>query len=110
MPASKRLQVTCSSKRPFGGERHITGIGGVDGGTAWGLSREEAADEILKGERTFFVTRAGGREVEVDAVQGGYWAGHKTFFVQTRADFDPSDNLLQLPDCAPGAYSVEVWY
>lgn len=110
LPAAGRLQVTCSSKRGLGGGRRITGIGGLDGaGGFWALGRNEAAEAIRAGQHSFFVAGAGGREVEIAAVQGGFFNGRPWFFVQTVADGDHADNLLNLPDCPAGAGTVEIW-
>ena len=110
LPAAGRLQVTCSSKRGLGGSRRITGVGGLDNGAFWALGRGEAADAIRAGQHSFFVAGAGGHEVPVTAVQGGFFNGRPWFFLQTVADGDHADNLLNLPDCPPGAGTVEIWF
>jgi hypothetical protein len=112
LPSSPRLRVMCSSKGAMLSEaRRIVGIGGVDGNVSWGMSRPEAAQAILESRRSFFVLAANGAEVEVHAVQGGYWAGRPWYFLQTSGDSQTSNNLVNLPDCPPGASMYdEVWY
>jgi hypothetical protein len=111
LPSSNRLQVTCSSKRPLGNnQKRISGIGGQDGGIFWGLGRAEAAELIRKGQKSFFVVAPDGRSVDVAAVQGGFQAGQPWFFLQTQADQDRGNNLVNLPDCPAGAFTVEVWF
>ena len=85
IPASRRLQVSCSGKRIAGqGEKRITGIGGQDNGVFWGLGRGEAADMIRKGEKTFFVVGADGRSAEGAAVSGGVVNGTEFFSRRSR--------------------------
>ena len=111
VPTSKRLQVSCSGKRFVGqGEKHISGIGGQDNGVFWGLARSEAADLIRKGEKTFFVIGPDGRSVDVAAVKGGFINGKEWFFLQTRSDHIKGNNLVNLPDCPAGAFTVELWF
>jgi len=110
LPATQRLRVTCSSKRLVGqGEVRITGIGGIDGNLAWGMSRQEAANAILDGSRSFFVVGPNGIPVNVAAVRGGFWAGRPWHFLQTPADAVSSNNLVNLPDCA-NVFTDEVWF
>jgi hypothetical protein len=111
VPASRRLQVSCSSKRPLGhGEKRISGIGGQDNGIFWGMGRAQAADLIRKGEKTFFVVGPDGRSVEVEAVKGGFVHGIEWFYLQTQSDQNKANNLINLPDCPAGAFTVELWF
>ena len=108
-PTSARLQVTCTSKRSLPTGKRVAAIGGVDNNAFWSFGRSAAADRIRSGQNTFFVAQPGGQEVEVVAVQGGYSHGEPWYFVQTAADQNPVNNLLNLPDCT-GATTIEVWY
>src|SRR5207248_2547041 len=109
-PTSQRLQVTCSSKRIAGAERHINGIGGLDNGVVWGLSRSAAAELINKKEKSFFVKDLAGNGVEIVSIQGGFVNNQPWFFLQTVADGNKGNNLLKLPDCPFNAFLVEVWF
>ncbi len=108
-PTSSRLQVMCSSKRGVGTGKRITGIGGVDNNAFWSFGREEAADAIRDGSRSFFVAQAGSPATEVLAHQGGFWNGEPWYYVETVADQSHDNNLLNLPDCT-GSTTVEIWY
>lgn len=109
-PTTSRLQVSCSSKRPLSDGTRITGIGGVDNNTFWSLGRQQAAIAINEGRHTFFVRGTDGTEVDVMAVQGGFMYGRPWWFVQTVADQDDTNNLVNLPDCPSGADIDEIWY
>jgi hypothetical protein len=110
LPTNQRLQVSCSSKRIVGlGEVRITGIGGVDGNIAWGMGRQEAANAILDGSRSFFVVGQSGNTVNVAAIQGGFQHGRPWHFLQTSADADLTNNLVNLPDCG-NVFSEEFWF
>lgn len=111
LPTSPRLRVLCSTKGAMlDNARRIRGIGGVDGGTAWQMSRSEAAQELLDGQRTFFVHNSGSAEVEVHAVQGGYYFGRPWYFLKTTPDASEDNNLSALPDCASNGMYDEIWY
>jgi hypothetical protein len=110
-PANNRLQVTCTSKRRLmSGEKRISGIGGVDNGSSWVLSRGEAADLIRSGQKTFFVAGPDNHTVDVIAEQGGFTNGRPWFYLVTPADHIKTNNLLELPDCPAGGTEVEIWY
>lgn len=110
LPASQRLQVSCSSKRLVGqGEVRISGIGGADGNIGWGMGRQEAANAILDGSRSFFVVGQNGNTVDVAAVQGGFQNGRSWHFLQTPADADLTNNLVNLPNCG-NVFSDEFWF
>jgi hypothetical protein len=96
--------VSCSTKRSTkNGEKRITGIGGVDNGAYWWMSRKEAAEAILEGRKSFFVLGPDGNSVEVVAVSSGSYQGKSwPAFVQTVSDQDGRNNLISLPDCAEG--------
>ncbi|MEU8239914.1 hypothetical protein AB0C07_16845 [Actinoplanes missouriensis] len=110
-PGAKRLQVSCSTKRTTKkGEKRIVGIGGHDDGNVWWMTRKDAADAILKGERSFFVLGPEGHSVEVGAVRAGSFQDQSwPDFVQTAPDQDGRNNLISLPDCDQ-ADTVEIWY
>jgi len=111
LPQSNRLQVSCSSKRALGqGQMRISGIGGVDHNNFWGMGRAEAAGFIQRGEKSFFVVSADGHSVDVRAVQGGFQNGQPWFYLQTVADAEKGNNLVNLPDCPAGAFTVEIWF
>ena len=46
------------------GQKRIAGIGGLDNGHAWAMSRNEAAAFITGGEKSFFVVAPDGNNVE----------------------------------------------
>jgi hypothetical protein len=109
-PATKRLQVSCSSKRILVDGPRVSAIGGVDNSIFWALNRQAAATAINEGQHTFFVRSADGRDIEVRAVQGGFAHGRPWWFVQTDADQDDANNLNKLPNCPPGGDVDEIWY
>lgn len=112
VPATgSRLQVTCSSKRSLmDGQKRVSGIGGLEDGNVWAISRAQAAEFIISGQKSFFVAARNGRIVEVEAVKGGYANGRPWFYLQTQSDQDRTNNLLTLPDCPQDTYTVEIWY
>ncbi|MED1783890.1 hypothetical protein P4V43_18885 [Brevibacillus fortis] len=112
LPTAARLQIMCSTKGAMlDGARRIVGIGGVEAQKSWGLWRDEAAQQILDGQRTFFVRSASGRETEVFARQGGYYAGRPWYYLQTAADSEEDNNLVNLPDCPNGGSIYdEIWF
>ncbi|MFU1888103.1 hypothetical protein [Bacillus wiedmannii] len=110
-PTSARLQIMCSIKgAPIDGVPRIVGIGGVDGQTSWGMWRDEAAQQILDGQRTFFVRSASGLEAEVYAIQGGYYAGRPWYYLKSNADNEKDNNLVNLPNCPNGGMYDEIWF
>lgn len=50
-----------------------------------------------------------GASVNVAAVQGGFQHGRPWHFLQTPADGDPTNNLVNLPDCG-NVFSDELWF
>ncbi|KMP70937.1 hypothetical protein TU62_29830 [Bacillus cereus] len=101
----------CSIKgAPVDGVPRIVGIGGVEGQTSWVMWRGEAAQQILDGQRTFFVRSASGRETEVYAIQGGYYAGRPWYYLKTNADNEEDNNLVNLPNCPNGGIYDEIWF
>ena len=110
LPTSKRIQVTCTSKRQLGsGQRRVSGIGGIENGQRWELSRPRAAGMILRGEKEFFVRGDDGRTVEVLAVKGGSAQGAPWYYLATSTDYERANNLVELPDCPP-LPAIETWY
>jgi hypothetical protein len=110
LPSAKRLEVTCTGKRDTARGKRITEVGGIYDGSQWYMSRPEAAQAILDGKRTFFTRSRHGGETEVEAVKGGFNNGHAWYFLETQANRDPLDNLLNLPDCPPHDYWRLVYF
>lgn len=109
-PSSRRLEVTCSSKRMLIDGPRIMGVGGTDNGVAWQLGRQQAADLILSGEKEFFTRSPNGSEVAIVAVQGGFVHGRPWHFIQTHADQFAENNLKDLPNCGGAGLYREEWY
>lgn len=109
-PQSRRLEVTCSSKRRLVDGPRISTIGGVDNGVAWQLTRQEAANLVLSGEKEFFTRAPDGSEVRVVAVQGGYVDGRPWHYLQTQSDRFEENNLKDLPNCGGNGLYREEWY
>ncbi|OXA97938.1 hypothetical protein B0A62_02820 [Flavobacterium hydatis] len=109
-PSNSRLQVTCTSKTLRNGEKRISSIGGIDNEKFWSLSKAEAVSMILRGEKSFYVKESGNHQVEVMAVQGGFYNNKPWYFLQTQTDMIHENNLINLPDCTIGIQFVEIWY
>ncbi|KAF3930006.1 hypothetical protein ABW19_dt0200056 [Dactylella cylindrospora] len=101
LPQQQRLEVTTTWKVRRADGPHIVAISGVEEG-GWMLFRENAADLIRKGQKSFFVKSKSvpGIEVNLLAMKGGFQphTGKPWYFVITQGDGLPDNNLVNLPD------------
>jgi hypothetical protein len=89
-----RRQVSCINKSDrYNPHERITHIGGVDSGTRWKLTQQQAITAIESGEHSFYVN-VGGHSVDVIVATHN---GNK--YLKTKADGDHPNNLLSLPEC-----------
>lgn len=88
-------QVMCINKsdRPNPHEA-IRNIGGVEGGTRWRITQQEAVEGIESGKWSFYVN-VNGKAVKVIVAVSQY--GNK--YIKTEADKTGENNLLSLPEC-----------
>ena len=85
-------QIACISKddreNPFQRITHV-------GGTGWRMTQQDAIRAIEIGERSFRVSRGGGKTVAVVVAT----SQHGNKYLKTEADGDEPNNLLSLPEC-----------
>jgi hypothetical protein len=87
-------QIQCINKNPREDRHHaITHVGGVEGGSRWKFTQQDAIGKIERGEYAFYTLVYGQRAEVVVATHNG------RKYLKTRADRDTPDNLLSLPEC-----------
>jgi len=93
MPESREVQCINKQDRYSAWER-ITHIGGVNGGSRWRMTQEEAITAIEQKRIEFFVSQ-GFNRVRVIVAVSQY--GKK--YLKTEGDGEQPNNLLSLPEC-----------
>ena len=89
------LEVQCINKtNRYDAHDRIKNIGGVNNGTRWKFTQQDAIAGIESRQWSFHVSRDG-RRVRVIVAVSQY--GNK--YLKTEADGVQPDNLLSLPEC-----------
>jgi hypothetical protein len=88
-------QITCITK-PDAHNTHeaITHVGGTrQGGTRFYITRQECANDIRGGTKSYFV------HVKPDTIPVTAYQREGQWFIRTKPDRTQKDNLLNLPQC-----------
>jgi len=93
---SYRITCITRSNKLYAYLEHISYVGGISPGVIgekFYITREQCADDIRFGRKSYHV-QAGGYDIGVEAYSlNGKW------FIRTRPDATLKDNLLSLPEC-----------
>lgn len=91
---AQTAQIKCINKNPREDRHHaIVNVGGIEGGSRWKITQQDAIGKIERGECAFYTLVNGQRADVVVAMHSG------RKYLKTQADRDTPDNLLSLPEC-----------